>query len=892
MNKNLSTHFFLLRVLLLAFLLNLSFNLAAQQYLGDNMGSHVANRDLKMNGKNIVNAAGLVIGSASFTNPNVILDINSLSKVMVIPRVTNIATLTGTIDNGSMAYDVATNKFYIRENNAWSSFGDFNLASGQVMLGNSSNRAVAVALSGDVTVSPLGVTTIGEKKVTVAKLATAGTADANKVFATNITSGDAELISKNDLAIPKYTLAQRNAIASPANNMLIFNTDSRTLQVYDSTIPSWVNTGSAASSNLPVVSTAISPALSTKADTAFAGGTVNNPGILPVTARGICWNTATGPTTSNFVTNEGSGAGTFSSTLYALKPSTLYYIRAYAINALGTVYGNEITITTNTAGSPIISATTSATNITYSSATSGGTISNDRGAAVTARGIVWNTTGSPLVTNASDSKAVDPGTGIGSFQSDLTGLTASTKYFVRAYATNSTGTSYGPQVEITTATPVAPILTTATVVQSGSTVTVGGTVTSTGGAPVTSRGVYYSTSSTTPTSANSSLVIGSGTGTFNATLAGLTQNTTYNIRAFAINSSGTGYGNLQTFTTNGPPILVSSAITVNTLAETSITLTSGLTSNGGDETTTKGFVYNTSTAPTISNSVMNSGTGTGSYTSTITGLTSTTTYYFRAFATNSFGTVYGPELIITTRGSRTFNLVGTDYSGSSQQFIVPYGVTSINIKAYGAQGGGNTSITGGLGGYAEGQLTVSANQVLNIYVGGAGYQASASNLTPGGWNGGGSGYGNAGTGGGASDIRINGSALSNRVIVAGGGGGATITFNSKGGAGGGDAGADGQASPGQQYSGKGGTQTAGGAGQTAYTGTGSTSGSLGTGGSGGNANSAGGGGGGGYYGGGGGDAGGGGGGSGMVGKNASFPMTNPVLQQGVNTGSGKVVISW
>lgn len=114
-----------------------------------------------------------------------------------------------------------------------------------------------------------------------------------------------------------------------------------------------------------------------------------------------------------------------------------------------------------------------------------------------------------------------------------------------------------------------------------------------------------------------------------------------------------------------------------------------------------------------------------------------------------------------------------NYTGGIQTFTVPCGVDSIYIQAWGAQGGtgaqgGGPSDggTGGLGGYAEGWLTVTPNEVLNIFVGGQG-------ATPaGGFNGGGNGgTQDAGGGGGATDVRQGGTSPSNRVITAGGGGG-------------------------------------------------------------------------------------------------------------------------
>jgi hypothetical protein len=138
--------------------------------------------------------------------------------------------------------------------------------------------------------------------------------------------------------------------------------------------------------------------------------------------------------------------------------------------------------------------------------------------------------------------------------------------------------------------------------------------------------------------------------------------------------------------------------------------------------------------------------------------------------TSPASTVYYAEAV--SGGGNT----STTYSftGAVQTFTVPAGVDTITLEAWGAQGNSNPlGIIGGLGGYATGQILVNAGDVLSIYVGGGG-----TNSTTGGYNGGGAG-GNggcttafAGGGGGATDIRLNGVALTDRVIVAGGGGGA------------------------------------------------------------------------------------------------------------------------
>jgi gliding motility-associated-like protein len=232
-------------------------------------------------------------------------------------------------------------------------------------------------------------------------------------------------------------------------------------------------------------------------------------------------------------------------------------------------------------------------------------------------------------------------------------------------------------------------------------------------------------------------------------------------------------------------------------------------------------------------------------------------------------------------GTQTFS-----YTGSIQNWTVPTGVTSLSFTAEGAQGGSGTAGygVGGLGGRVQGSLSVTPGQALSIYVG----QMPLSNI--GGFNGGGNGanntYGRGG--GGATDIRIGGVALANRVVVAaGGGGGGTNCFSAgqnSGGVGGGATGGNGyQCNQQTNYVGFGGSQTAGG---INLGGLGQTGG-LGQGGNGGT--TYGGGGGGGYYGGGGGSYGGGGGGSSYA---LATVVSNSIVTSGVRTGNGELTISW
>ena len=203
-------------------------------------------------------------------------------------------------------------------------------------------------------------------------------------------------------------------------------------------------------------------------------------------------------------------------------------------------------VTGVTADPPTIS-TTSVSSISTTFATTGGNVSSDGGAAVTDRGIVYSVTNiSPTI---SDSK-IQTGTGSGIFTTQLTGLTPGTLYYIRSYATNSAGTSYGSILSFTSmATLTVPVLTTATISSIlAITATSGGNVTDWGGSAVTSRGICWSTS-TSPTISNSIVTIGNGIGTFTGSLFSLSPTTVYYVRAFATNTTGTGYGNEVSFTT-------------------------------------------------------------------------------------------------------------------------------------------------------------------------------------------------------------------------------------------------------------------------------------------------------------------------------------------------------
>lgn len=235
----------------------------------------------------------------------------------------------------------------------------------------------------------------------------------------------------------------------------------------------------------------------------------------------------------------------------------VFYLRIYPYNTNAEVWAklvaiSDVAIMGRTIGVTADPPEVETANVSYISttfATTGGNIPSDGGSVVTVRGVVWNTTGAPTT----DDGKTEDGTGSGSFTSKPTGLTPGTKYYLRAYATNIAGTSYGSEITFTTLAALkVPTVVTSTVssilVESAEAT---GTVTEWGGADVTARGFCWNTTGE-PTIDDSKSESGSGLGIFNGLLYPLTAETEYYYRAYATNSQGAGYGEVKRFTTQAP----------------------------------------------------------------------------------------------------------------------------------------------------------------------------------------------------------------------------------------------------------------------------------------------------------------------------------------------------
>jgi len=300
-------------------------------------------------------------------------------------------------------------------------------------------------------------------------------------------------------------------------------------------------------------------------------------------------------------------------------------------------------------------------NITSDGATFDGFVVAS-GSGFTERGICYNTATAPTVANK---KAIYTGTSkSATFTVSLTGLTYATKYFARAYATNAEGvTIYGEEFNFTTA-PIVPELNTAAITEiTGNTATGGGIVMVTGGAAVTKQGICWSTNRT-PTVADNKTENGNASGPYVSALTNLKGSTYYYVRAYAINSAGTGYGPEVSFQTLvDKPTVTTAAITA--LTKVSATTGGEVTYDGGGTISARGIVWGLSADPGLNDNKIVSGTGVGVFVSNITGLTKNTTYHVRAFATNTAGTAFGADVPFTTLADILTWYVPGDYLATS-----------------------------------------------------------------------------------------------------------------------------------------------------------------------------------------------------------------------------------
>lgn len=292
--------------------------------------------------------------------------------------------------------------------------------------------------------------------------------------------------------------------------------------------------------------------------------------------------------------------------------------------------------------------TISVTNITETSAHSGGNVTDDGKALVISRGLVWSKNQQPTLEN--NNGFAECGTGLGLFTYEMTGLIGNTTYYVRSFASNKAGTSYGNQQDFKTLLVEKPSVTTKAAKDvTTTTAIIGGDVSVDGGSPVTERGIYWSTSQS-PETTGTKVQVGTGNGDFFYQLTSLSINTVYFIKAYAKNIKGEALGEQVSFTTL--PLFPIVSTTEPLVVATFFSIVGGnATYDGGGTISERGIYWGKSPSPELTGTKVISGTGLGTFTAQLSNLAENTTYYIKAFAKNAGGIGYGDQLTLLTNST-------------------------------------------------------------------------------------------------------------------------------------------------------------------------------------------------------------------------------------------------
>lgn len=288
-------------------------------------------------------------------------------------------------------------------------------------------------------------------------------------------------------------------------------------------------------------------------------------------------------------------------------------------------------------------STTEISSITYSSCYSGGIIKSEGTFEILSKGVCWDTTSHPTIEN----NITNEGSGKDNFTSKISGLTPNTKYFVRAYATNQSGTGYGNEIQFTTLGPIPSFSSIELIELSYLYARIKSNLTSDGGNPILYRGICWSLNHN-PTFDDNKILNGTGLGSYISKLNDLLPNTKYYARAFANNIAGTGYSDEIQFTTLGS-IPTITTIEITDTSYFSAKCSSNLINNGGLPIVNKGVCWSTNQNPTLSDFKTIESNNLGSFVSLLSDLNANTTYFVRAYASNSVGTSYGNSISFTTK---------------------------------------------------------------------------------------------------------------------------------------------------------------------------------------------------------------------------------------------------
>ncbi len=382
----------------------------------------------------------------------------------------------------------------------------------------------------------------------------------------------------------------------------------------------------------------------------YAVADITSTGTTSVTERGFVYSTSQStPTVDNAtVDRSSSSSNSFSMNISTSSSYTRYYVRAYAKNSSSSTpaYGSTLTVITDV---PEVNVE-SITSISATSANVKINVTDKGGSSVLERGVLYSSSNNDPMLNGTSVKKTTASATTGVVTITITGLTPNTKYYVNSFARNSSGSGYGDVDSFTTSREDSNILSVDVRDISPTGALFVGEITDTSTA-ITESGVVYGKSNNPTTSSSKIKNSSNSRGQFKLDITGLSIDTTYYARAYAITRNGTTYGDSIKFVTLDSA--VADTVRTSDVKQTSVTVSGKITNDTRYAITERGFVYSSQYSdPTIADSKVKDTTSTtGNYSQTITGLKANTKYYVRAYVKTNQGVSYGNVLTFTTIAS-------------------------------------------------------------------------------------------------------------------------------------------------------------------------------------------------------------------------------------------------
>ena len=380
-------------------------------------------------------------------------------------------------------------------------------------------------------------------------------------------------------------------------------------------------------------------------------GEIIQVGDPAYTERGFVYATSSMPTIENTIFKLSVAVNAemeFSASAMGLKTGQTYYVRAYAINEVGVSYSsNEIQFVTVETSTEIETNAVTQIDVRGGSAVFNATMLNVGIPSFTERGFFYGTNMEP---SEKDNIIKDTGFGSGPFSSIVTNLEPSKTYFVRAFAMQSGQYVYGNIVTFNTLSESVDIVTSNATNVGVDKAVFNAYVAKEGNPAYTERGFCYATNNNPTINNNKKIVSGSGTGDFSLLVEGLAYETTYYVRAYAIQDGTPVYGNTISFTTVWENAMVSTSQPTD-VKSNSATFRGVVMNAGSPEYNAQGFCYDTYGNPTINSTKVERSMSfgvEGVYNMSVTNLSGGKTYYVRAFLRQGGKVVYGDIMSFTT----------------------------------------------------------------------------------------------------------------------------------------------------------------------------------------------------------------------------------------------------